>query len=240
MVASTPTGLTDAQARARLAQDGPNELPSARPRNFARIVLDVMREPMLLLLLGCGAIYLLLGETREAWVLIAFVLVVIGIELYETRKTERALDALRDLSSPRALVVRDGQRKRIAGREVVQGDLVVLSEGDRVAADGVLVDAVSLQLDESLLTGESVPVRKRALAAGESAPAQTAPGGDDTPMVFSGTLVVRGTALLQVTATGARTALGAIGRALATIEEAPSSLQRETNALVRQIGRAHV
>jgi len=236
MVTPTPTGLTDAQARARLAQDGPNELPSARRRNFARIVFDVMREPMLLLLVGCGAVYLLLGEAREAWVLIAFVLVVIGIELYETRKTERALDALRDLSSPRALVVRDGSRKRIAGREVVQGDLMLLSEGDRVATDAVLIDAVSLQIDESLLTGESVPVRKRALAATEPAPEHGAPGGDDTPLVFSGTLVVRGTALARVTATGARTALGAIGHALATIEEAPSSLQRETNALVRRMG----
>ena len=151
---------------------------------------------MLLLLLACGSTYLLLGDRQEAIMLLILVAVVIAITLYQERKTERALDALRDLSSPRALVVRGGERKRIAGREVVPGDILVLSEGDRVPADGVLLSAVNLSTDESLLTGESVPVRKQAVPADtEGATEMARPGGDDLPFIFSGTLIVRGTGL---------------------------------------------
>ena len=155
------TGLTERDAAARLRQAGYNELPSAGPRSILRITLGVLSEPMLLLLLVGGAIYFALGDVREASVLMLFVVVVIAITLYQERKTERALDALRDLSSPRALVIRDGQHQRIAGREVVPGDLLVLVEGDRIAADGVLLSATNFAADESLLTGESVPVAKR-------------------------------------------------------------------------------
>ena len=133
----------------------------------------MLREPMLLLLLSCSAIYFLLGDIREAVVLSVFVNLVIGIEIYQQQKTERALEALRDLSSPRALVIRDGQRQRIAGREVVPGDVLVLAEGDRVPADAALFSATNLAVDESLLTGESVPVRKQ---AAESVVKAEAPG----------------------------------------------------------------
>ena len=115
---------------------------------------------MLLLLIGAGAIYLVLGELKDSVVLLVSIFVVLGISLYQQRKTERALEALRDLSSPRALVIRNGKEKRIAGCEVVRGDMVVLQEGDRVPADALVLSAVSLSVDESLLTGESVPVRK--------------------------------------------------------------------------------
>lgn len=105
-----------------------------------RIALEVVREPMLLLLVGGGTIYLAIGDLYEALILLVSVFVVMGITIYQERKTERALEALRDLSSPRALVVRAGEEKRIAGHEVVPGDLVLLHEGDRVPADGVLVE----------------------------------------------------------------------------------------------------
>ena len=154
------SGLSGREATARLQRDGYNELPAARSRNVARIALDVVREPMFLLLVSCAAIYLALGDLREAWVLAAFVGVVLGITIVQQRRTERALEALRELSSPRALVIRDGARLRIPGREVVAGDLMVLGEGDRIAADGVVVESMSLSVDESLLTGESVPVDK--------------------------------------------------------------------------------
>ena len=153
-------GLSDKDVRARLQRDGPNELPSAKPRSILVVGWEVVRQPMFLLLVGCGLVYLIFGELQEALVLLAFVLVVMGITLYQERKTERALDALRDLSSPRALVIRDGERKRIAGRDVVVDDLIVLGEGDRVAADAVILEATNLSADESLLTGESVPVGK--------------------------------------------------------------------------------
>src|SRR5580700_1714829 len=116
------TGLSEVEAVARIARYGFNELSSSRPRSFIRIALEVLREPMLLLLLACGGTYLFLGDVQEAIVLLIFVVMVIAITLYQERKTERALEALRDLSSPRALVVRSGNRKRIPGRDVVPGD----------------------------------------------------------------------------------------------------------------------
>src|SRR5512136_1917319 len=153
-------GLTEQQALERLAQDGYNELPSAKKRNLLHIVLEIVREPMFLMLIACGLLYLFLGDVEEALMLLGFVFVVIGITLYQEQKTERALEALRDLSSPRALVIRDGNQRRIAGREVVRGDIVVLSEGDRVPADAVLLSCTNFSVDESLLTGESMSVNK--------------------------------------------------------------------------------
>ena len=147
---------------ARLARDGYNELPTAKPRRLFAIAADVAREPMFLLLIACGAIYLLLGDKGEAAMLLAFVFVIIAITFVQERKSERALEALRDLSSPRALVIREGEQTRIAGREVVVGDLLVLAEGDRVAADAMVCRETNLAVDESLLTGESVPVGKTA------------------------------------------------------------------------------
>jgi P-type Ca2+ transporter type 2C len=154
-------GLSTAEVSARLAADGPNELPASRPRSLAAIALEVVQEPMFLLLVAAGSIYLAVGDFTEGALLLAFVFVVMGITLYQQRKTERALEALRDLSSPRALVIRSGERVRIPGREVVRDDVLLLAEGDRVPADAVLLDGVALTVDESLLTGESAPVRKR-------------------------------------------------------------------------------
>ncbi len=154
-------GLSEAEAARRLAAEGYNELPSAARRNIFNIVFDVIREPMFLLLVGCGAIYFVLGEVQEGCMLLSFVFVIMTITFYQERKTERALEALRNLSSPRALVIRDGVEKRIAGREVVRGDVIVLAEGDRVPADGVVLWHGNLSTDESLLTGESLAVTKR-------------------------------------------------------------------------------
>jgi Ca2+-transporting ATPase len=213
-----------------LQSAGPNDLPAARPRSLAFLALDVLREPMILLLVVAGALYLVLGELQEALLLLASVFGVVGISLYQTHRTERALDALRDLSSPRALVIREGAQRRIPGREVVPGDLLVLAEGDRVPADGVVLAAISLSVDESLLTGESAPVRK---ATWDGATAMGRPGGDDQPYVYSGTLVVRGQGVCEVRATGARTELGRIGKALQTIAPEATPLQRATGQVVR-------
>ena len=178
------TGLTSQQAAERLAADGPNELPTAKKRNLAQQAWDVVREPMLLLLLGAGCVNFLLSEPLDGAILMSFVVVVIAISIYQEHKTENALAALRDLSSPRALVVRDGQQLRIAGRDVVRGDVVLLAEGDRVPADATLTDCVNLSVDESALTGESVPVRKAPAAAQAAAGHMGRPGGDATPWVF--------------------------------------------------------
>ena len=224
------TGLSDAEAAARLAAEGPNELPRQGERTFIRIVLDVVREPMLALLIGAGLIYLALGDLHEALILVAFAGLSIIITVVQEARTERALDALRDLTSPNALVIRDGVRKRIPGREVVRGDLVVLGEGDRVPADGWIVEDDGLNLDESLLTGESVAVRKAACAA---APASMArPGGDGLPFVFSGSLIVRGAGLGIVMATGPGSEIGRIGQVLSTLETEAPRLRQQTRRLV--------
>ena len=146
---------------------------------------------MLALLLIGGIVYLALGDLKEAIILVAFATMSIVITVVQETRTERVLEALRDLTSPRALVIRDGERKRIAGRDVVRGDLIVLSEGDRVPADAVLLHCQDLQVDESTLTGESVPVRKVAWDDHPRSGPQH-PGGDDLPQIFSGSLVVRG------------------------------------------------
>ncbi len=232
---STIQGLSEAEASQRLRTEGYNEIPSATRRSFVIIALDIVREPMFLLLVAAGAVYLVLGDLQEALMLLSFVIVVIGITIYQERKTERALEALRDLSSPRALVMRDGEQKRIAGREVVRGDILVLSEGDRVPADGGLLSCMNLFVDESLLTGESVPVRKTAVeATGEI----SRPGGEGLPFVYSGTLVVRGKGVAQVLSTGVRTEMGKIGRALEGVRIEETGLQRETRGWVGLLAAA--
>jgi Ca2+-transporting ATPase len=223
-------GLTDPQVRERLACDGYNEMPSASKRTWLHSLLGVMREPMFLLLIGCGVLYLLLGDTKEALMLLGFVAVIIAITLYQEQKTERALEALRDLSSPRALVIRDGVRQRIAGREVVRDDIILVSEGDRIPADAMLLSVSHLGVDESLLTGESVPVRKKRWDGQEE---MGRPGGDDQPFVYSGTLVVKGQGIGQVCTTGPRTEMGKIGKALQTLEPEETSLQKQTAKIVR-------
>jgi Ca2+-transporting ATPase len=229
------SGLSKKEAAARLAAEGYNEIPSAKKRSFFIIALNVLREPMLLMLIACGVIYMLLGDIREALMLLGFVFVIIGITLYQESKTERALEALRDLSSPRALVIRDGESTRIAGREVVRGDIIVLSEGDRVPADGIVLDCNNLMLEESLLTGESVPVHKS-----ESPDTMTMerPCGDNSPFVYSGTLVVGGLGIARVAATGLHTEFGKIGKSLLEIKPEATQLQKETNRLVRNLAIA--
>ena len=233
--AAVAEGLSAAEAARRLAAEGPNELPTAKPRNLLQQAWAVIRQPMLLLLLGAGTVNFLLAEPLDGVLLMSFVVVVIGISIYQERKTENALAALRDLSSPRALVLRDGEQVRIAGRDVVRGDVALLAEGDRVPADAVLLEARNFSADESALTGESVPVRKAPGAAGTADEAMGRPGGDATPWIFSGTLVVKGHGLARVRAVGAGTELGRIGTALRSIEEEPTPLQREIDRLVRYL-----
>ncbi len=221
-------GLSPAEAATRLKADGPNALPRAKRRSPLRIILNVLREPMLALLLAGGVVYLLLGSRAEAIILLAFACMSIGITVVQEARTQRVLEALRDLTSPRAMVVRGGERIRIAGTDVVRGDLIVLAEGDRVPADARLLQVADLSADESLLTGEAVPVRKGKGTANATA----RPGGEDQPFVFSGTLIVRGTALAEVTATGPRSEIGKIGTSLDQLETGTPHLQAQMRKLV--------
>ncbi len=223
-------GLSQAEAETRLRTEGYNELPGSRHRSLAAIALGVVREPMFLLLIAAAAIYFLLGDLGEAGILLCSVLVMIAITVYQEQRTERVLEALRDLTSPRALVVRDGEQRRIPGREVVRGDIIVLAEGDRVPADAAVLSQRNLQVDESLLTGESAPVSKTVRNGSDLRGRR---GGEGTPWVFSGTLVVQGVAIVEAVATGADSEIGRIGRVLQQLAPEATPLQRQSRRLVR-------
>ncbi|MBK7264594.1 MAG: cation-translocating P-type ATPase [Rubrivivax sp.] len=212
-------GLDPAIAAQRLREEGPNELGVSQRRTLRDIAWDVVREPMFLLLLGAGTIYLVMGDTREALILLGFVLIIMTLTALQERRTDNALNALRDLSSPRALVVRGGVTLRIPGRDVVREDLLILSEGDRIAADGLLLQAHELATDESMLTGESEPVAKQA----------------SSDRAFAGTLVVRGQGLMRVEAIGHATELGRIGQSLQDIALQASPLRDEMARLTRRL-----
>ena len=229
---NTTHGLSEKDASERITREGYNEIPSAKKRSIFAIAWDVLREPMLLLLIAGGTIYMFLGDIQEALMLLGFVFVIIGITLYQERKTERALEALRDLSSPRATVIRDGVVKKIAGREVVGGDIMILAEGDRVPADGIVLDCNNFMVEESLLTGESVPVQK---CESPETLEMERPGGDNSPFVFSGTLVVGGMCMARVVCTGINTEFGKIGKSLQSIEQEETLLQKETKHVVRNL-----
>lgn len=228
-----PAGLNQTQAVAQLARDGPNELPPSQQRGWLGLLRDVVLEPMFLLLVACGGIYMLLGKLDEALMLLAFVFVVMGISLVQATRTARSLDALRDLSSPQALVLRDGEPRKVPGRELVCDDVVLIAEGDRVPADLELLQAANLTVDESMLTGESVPVGKQAnaVAPGAASPPTT---GDEC-RVFSGTLVTQGTAQGRVIATGERSALGRIGQSLQGLGAEATPIQKETRKVVKWV-----
>jgi len=226
------TGLSATEAEQRLKDSGYNELTPPQPRRLHLIAAEILHEPMFLLLLTAGGIYLLLGDVSDALMLLGFVVIIISMTVFQAQKSERVLEALRDLSSPRARVVRDGMSQRIAGREVVPGDLLLLAEGDRVAADAVLLSCNDLFADESMLTGESVPVRKR---PGDADSPAREPGGEDLPFVYAGTVLVQGSGIARVTATGHASAIGQIGKSLQDTRGGTSPLRIQMAALVRRV-----
>ncbi|MCZ7401878.1 MAG: cation-translocating P-type ATPase [Candidatus Methanoperedens sp.] len=229
------TGISEEEAARKLYDEGFNELPSQKKQSLFSILINILFEPMLLLLLGSGLIYLILGESTDALMLLFFVIVVVGITFYQERKSERALEALKNLSSPRALVIRNAKQRRIPGREVVREDIIILREGDRIPADGNVLFCSNLLVDESMLTGESLAVRKSEWD-GKTKP--TNPGGDDMPFVYSGTLVVQGHGMAKVTGTGIHTEMGKIGKALQTITQEETLLKKETSLLIRNFAIA--
>ncbi|BBE19029.1 cation transport ATPase [Aquipluma nitroreducens] len=225
-------GLNEETVKEKIKNEGFNELPSSKPKNFLALAWGVVQEPMFLLLVACGTLYLILGDVQEGLMLLGFVFVIMGIEFYQEKKTEKALDALKDLASPRALVIREGVEKRIAGRDVVTDDLVILQEGDRVPADATVLYSVNLMADESLLTGESVSVRKSEWNGTDQ---NVQPGGDDLPFVYSGSMIVQGNGIVKVTATASNTEIGKIGKALDSVVEEPTKLKREMAVLVKRL-----
>jgi len=228
-------GLSSGEAAARLKSGGYNELPQQRRQSFWRIFWEVIKEPMLAILVLAGIVYFFLGAPQDALLLSVFIVFTVGITFYQQRKTERALEALRNLSSPRALVIRDGRRRRIAGREVVVGDVIVLNEGDRVPADGLVLAATNLMADESFLTGEAAPVSK-SVWNGKAKMGDDRPGGDNRPFIYSGALITRGHGLARTAAIGAATEIGKIGKSLDNIKDGQTVLSREVHGLAKIFG----
>ena len=218
-------GLTTEEAKRRLTDHGFNELPSAKPKTVFHIALEVVKEPMFLLLLACGVLYVILGDHREGIILLSTTFIIIYITFYQHRKTEKALEALRKLSTPRVLAIRDGIEVRIPGRELVPGDVMILNEGDRIGADATVLESKNLTVDESLLTGESVAVRKDCFSD----------HSDENGRVFSGTLVTQGRGLVTVTETGTQTQFGKIGSSLQGITTSETRLQQEMKRLIRNL-----
>jgi len=230
--ATSPRGLDPAAVEDARRAHGRNELASPDHRGMLRTLREILKEPMFLLLLGAAGLYLAIGDRAEGLLLGFFAVVTVGLVVFQERRSQRALDALRVLAAPQARAWRAGQLVRLPAAELVPGDLVLLDEGERVPADGLVRDGDTIAVDESLLTGESVPVRKVALRSG-SPPAAASPGGEDRPTVFAGTLVVRGHATMEVTATGHATQIGRIGHSLATIVAAPTPMAAQLHRLVR-------
>ncbi len=215
-------GASIQAAKKQLALTGPNELPSAKPKNVLGIAKEVMKEPMFSLLLGAGSLYMFLGDHREGAVLLSTIFLIISITFFQYRKTEKALQALRSLSSPRAIVIRDGMEMRIPGREVVPGDLLIINEGDRIPADAEVLETTNFQVDESLLTGESMPVPKYVESAHNA--------------LYGGTLAVQGRCIAKVTGTGLRSRLGKIAASLEAVGDSTTRMQQEMKVLVRRFG----
>ena len=236
---NSPAGLSSAQARERLAQAGPNDIESREERGWEATLRGIAREPMFALLIAAAVVYLVIGDLAEGLLLAGFAGLTVALVFVQERRSERALQALRSLAAPSVRVLRDGAIVRIPARELVPGDVFVVAEGERVPADGVVLEGTQLSADESLLSGESVPVRKRAGAA-PAAPADPVPGGDDTPWLFAGTLVVSGHGLAQATATGPRSRAGRIGVSIASISQSATPLQLHLRRLVAWLGAGAV
>jgi len=223
-------GLSEKEVAIALEKFGYNELLKSKKYNFFKILFEIIKDPMFVLLILGGLLYLALGDKQEAIMLLAFVFLIIGVSFVQQNKTEKALDKLKDLSTPKTLVIRNGETLKIFSREVVPGDLIIISEGDYVTADAYIIENYDVMINESLLTGESVPVRKTVFN-GEKI--KIIPGGDNLPAVFSGTIVTRGRAVARVFATGLMTQIGEIGKSLESIKEEDSDLKKQTAEVVK-------
>lgn len=212
----TGQGLSHAEAKQRLLQYGLNELPQEIQKNKFKKILKFIREPMILILILISGVYFLLGDINEAIFLFFSVFVVIGISFYQEKKSEKALLALKDLSSPKALVIRDGKEIKIDARNIVPGDYLSLHEGDRIPADAKIYSSLQLRIDESLLTGESMAVLKKR-----------------NDHLYSGTLVVEGYGIAIVTATGKTSQIGQIGLSLQVDKPQELFLKKEVTQIVK-------
>ncbi len=226
-------GLSSSAAAERLARYGPNRLEAAAAARPWRLFLDQFRSVLVLILLAALALSVVLGHLTEAAVIAAIVLLAAVLGFLQEYRAERAIEALRRMAAPTATVLRDGQETGVAAHELVPGDVLLLRAGDRVSADGRLVEAVNLQVEESALTGESQPVEKRT----DPAPGD-APVAERGNMVYAGTAVTYGRGRALVVATGMSTEIGGVARLLETIERGKTPLQESFARVAMVLARA--
>lgn len=202
----------------RQNEEGFNELPANRPKRFYHFILNVLKEPMVYLLLACGITYLFLGDPQEAVMLLAFLFLIVGITVAQETKAERSLEALREFSGPQATVLRNGNKLRIAGRELVREDIIFINEGDRIPADSILISGPHVGVDESLLSGESLPVQKLIGS-----------------MIFAGSTVTYGQGIAIVVAIALNTQMGKIGKSIQGMKVISTKLEEQTRGLVTRL-----
>ncbi len=225
---STLQGLSGEEAARRLAEHGPNRLPPPKKRGPLARFLAQFHNVLIYVLLAAVAVTAALGHDVDSGVILAVVLAKTVIGFFQEGKAEAALDAIRNMLSHTAAVLRNGRRREIPAEELVPGDIVFLASGDKVPADLRLIEARSLRVEEAALTGESVAVEKDIAPVAEAAPI-----GDRRSMAYSGTLVTYGQAKGLVTATGEATEIGRIGRMLAEVEEIATPLLRKMAVFAR-------
>lgn len=225
---NTLSGLSTEQAKTLQEKFGRNELTSQKKQSFFMKVLHIIREPMFLLLIIAALIYFILGEPRDGAIMLIFVIGIISIDVVQEWKTDKTLSALKDLSAPHITVIRDGAEKVIPSADLVPGDIMIISEGVKIPADGVILKCSDLLVAEATLTGESEGVWKAAAGSGE-------PAGDfwRRDYAYAGTLVIQGTATVQVEKIGFSTEYGKIGAGVAAAPGEHSPLQKQTGGLVK-------
>jgi Ca2+-transporting ATPase len=233
---SATSGLTSAEAGRLLEQHGPNELEATRAAAPWKLFLDQFRNVLILILLVAVGLSVALGHATEAVVIAAIVLLAAVLGFVQEYRAERAIEALGRMAAPTATVLRDGQEVDVPARELVPGDVLVLHPGDKVSADGRLAEAVNLQVEESALTGESVPVEKHSQAIG----GDDLPLGDRVNMIYAGTAVTYGRGRALVVAIGMETEFGGIARMLETIERAKTPLQVSLDRVAVLLARVAV
>ncbi len=225
--ASTWQGLTTEQAKDLQLEYGYNELAPVQKKSFFKKILKTIKEPMFILLIVTAIIYFILGEPRDGAIMLVFVIFVIGIEVVQEWKTDRTLEALKDLSSPLVSVIRDGKEQLINSRQVVPGDFLIIKEGEKIAADGVILRLSDLCVDESTMTGEAEKVWKEVANQG----IYSGLWRKDT--CYAGTMVMQGSGIIKVTHIGSATEYGKIGKAIAEAPDRPTPLEKQTARLVK-------
>lgn len=221
-------GLTSEQAKARLQEYGRNELVPKKKSSFILKLLHTVCEPMFLLLLIAAVIYFILGEPRDGAIMLVFVVAIITIDVVQEWKTDKTINALKNLSAPHTTVIRDGKEQLVLSSELVPGDIMLVVEGVKIPADGQIIKCSDFCVNESSLTGESEGVWKTDTANFNDS-------GDywRRDMCYAGTLCTQGSASVLITATGASTEYGKIGKNVAEAPDMPTPLQKQTNKLVK-------